>query len=100
MGPGGHWQWRIKNATEAESGLMRLTSDMALIHDHTYLQLVKEFASDMKAFDEAFDKAWFKLTHSGGRWSPEAKCDDGNSLPLWVFEQQNGRMLDTDAVLV
>lgn len=100
MGPGGHWQWRIKNATEAESGLMRLTSDMALIHDHKYLQLVKEFASDMKAFDEAFDKAWFKLTHSGGRWSPEAKCDDGNSLPSWVFEQQYSRMLDTDAVLV
>merc|ERR1719262_215214 len=56
VGPGGHWQWRIKNATEAESGLMRLTSDMALIHDDAYLQIVKEFASDMDAFVEAFDK--------------------------------------------
>jgi len=99
VGPGGHWQWRIKNATEAESGLMRLTSDMALLHDDSYLQIVKEFASDMDAFDEAFDQAWFKLTHSGGRWSPEAKCDVG-TLPSWVMEQQYNRMLDTDAVLV
>jgi catalase (peroxidase I) len=99
MGPGGHWQWRIKNATEAESGLMRLTSDIALIHDDAYLQIVKEFASDMNAFDEAFDKAWFKLTHSGGRWSPEAKCDAG-AVPSWVVEQEYAKMLDTDIVLV
>jgi catalase (peroxidase I) len=99
MGPGGHWQWRIKDATEAESGLMRLTSDMALIHDDTYLQIVKEFASDMSAFDEAFDDAWFKLTHKGGRWSTAAKCDTGD-VPAWVIEQENARMLDTDAVMV
>jgi len=99
MGPGGHWQWRIKNATEAESGLLRLTSDVALVHDPSYLKLVKEFASDMGAFDKAFDEAWFKLTHSGGRWSPETKCDTGTP-PTWVFEQQLNRMMDTDAVLV
>jgi len=99
VGPGGHWQWRIKNASESDGGLMRLTSDVALIHDDKYLEIVKEFASDMKAFETAFDKAWFKLTHSGGTWSPETKCDHGDT-PTWVMEQQNNRMLDTDAVLV
>jgi len=99
MGPGGHWQWRIKNASDSEKGLMRLTSDMSLIHDDAYLEIVKEFASDMRAFDAAFDKAWFKLTHKGGRWSPDAKCDTG-SVPSWVIDQQYARMLDTDAVIV
>lgn len=99
VGPGGHWQWRIKNATDAESGLLRLTSDVALLHDPSYLRIVREFASDMGAFDKEFNKAWFRLTHSGGRWSPEIKCDTG-APPKWVFEQQLDRMLETDAVLV
>eukprot|EP00913_Durusdinium_trenchii_P016648 g15648.t1 len=41
-GPGGHWQWQVKNAVEAEKKLMRLTSDMALIHDDIYQALVQE----------------------------------------------------------
>jgi len=99
IGPGGHWQWRIKNATAAESSYMRLTSDLALLHDDKYLEIVKEFAADTDALGAAFDKAWFKLTHSGGMWSPESKCDTG-SMPAWVMEQNNNRMLDSDTVAV
>jgi len=56
---------------------MRLTSDMALVEDEKYVALVKEFAEDMNAFDEAFDSAWTKLITKGGSWSPNKKCDSG-----------------------
>jgi len=77
VGPGGHWQWRIKG--DKDSKIMRLTSDMALLHDEAYLAAVKEFAGDMGKFNEAFDEAWFDLTVTYGvdAWSKEAKCDAG-----------------------
>jgi len=78
VGPGGKWQWRIKNPTDGvEGGLMRLTSDMSLLEDEKYLPIVKEFATDMNAFDEAFDIAWTKLITKGGSWSRNRKCDSG-----------------------
>jgi len=79
VGPGGKWQWRIKNpSSTGEANLMRLTSDMALIEDDRYLPIVKEFAANMTAFDEAFDVAWTKLITKGGTWSRYSKCDDGS----------------------
>jgi len=84
IGPGGHWQWRISNATGPLAGLMRLTSDLALLRDEEYLRIVKEFAGDMRAFDDAFDDAWFKLTtvNGNGKWAEEAKCDKGDFAEL------------------
>lgn len=94
-GPGGKYQWRIPNANVGEEELMRMTTDIALINDESYRALVEEFARDQTAFDEAFDDAWFKLTHRGGNWSPDSKCDVG-SMPAWVTEAGNNRMLDSD----
>eukprot|EP00450_Noctiluca_scintillans_P036454 CAMPEP_0194550182 /NCGR_PEP_ID=MMETSP0253-20130528/95581_1 /TAXON_ID=2966 /ORGANISM="Noctiluca scintillans" /LENGTH=450 /DNA_ID=CAMNT_0039397619 /DNA_START=43 /DNA_END=1394 /DNA_ORIENTATION=+ len=74
IGPGGHWQWRIQGATGPLAGVMRLTSDLSLLHDSAYLDIVKNFAAEPSRFNEAFDKAWFKLTTSGGYWSAERKC--------------------------
>merc|ERR1719183_2598671 len=48
-GPGGHQQWRVVNGTGPAAGLMRLTSDVALINDPRYLDLVNEFAADEDA---------------------------------------------------
>merc|ERR1740121_2656110 len=78
-GPGGHWQWRIKGGDSTGANRMRLTSDVALLHDDQYLKVVKEFASDMDAFNAAFDDAWFDLTttYGSGIWSSSAKCDNG-----------------------
>jgi len=75
-GPGGHWQWRIKGS---DSKLMRLTSDIALLHDDEYTKYVKVFADDMDAFNSAFDEAWFDLTtkYGSGTWADNAKCDNG-----------------------
>jgi len=74
MGPGGKWQWRIQGATGPLAGVMRLTSDLSLLHDAAYLDVMKRFAAEPPAFNDAFDKAWFKLTTQGGYWSPEKKC--------------------------
>jgi len=99
VGPGGHHQWRIANATEDEEGLMRLTSDVALINDEAYLEIVQEFASNISALEDAFADAWFNLTHRGGVWSANSKCDIG-TIPQWILDQNSNRMLDTDVVAV
>jgi len=77
-GPGDKWQWRIKNPSSGdEAKLMRLTSDMALLADEKYLEIVKEFAEDIHSFEKVFDSAWTKLITKGGVWSSARKCDNG-----------------------
>ncbi|CAE8656356.1 unnamed protein product [Polarella glacialis] len=63
VGPGGHHQWRIPNATGPMAGIMRLTTDISLLHDPAgiYQKIVKEFAADQAKFDNAFAHAWYKL---------------------------------------
>jgi len=39
------------------------TADMALKMDPTYLEISKHFHADHKAFEDAFARAWYKLTH-------------------------------------
>mmetsp|Transcript_57777 Transcript_57777/g.105560 ORF Transcript_57777/g.105560 Transcript_57777/m.105560 type:complete len:132 (+) Transcript_57777:1165-1560(+) len=58
---------------------MRLTADLSLLHDPSYLEYVKQFADDMDAFNAAFNDAWFDLTtrYGSGTWSKAAKCDNG-----------------------
>lgn len=74
VGPGGHWQWKPKTADNRISSLMRLTSDIALLHDDQYSNLVHEFADHPHKFDKAFDEAWSELINHGGYWSSERKC--------------------------
>ncbi|MBZ0233301.1 MAG: catalase/peroxidase HPI, partial [Deltaproteobacteria bacterium] len=40
-----------------------LTTDLALKADPEYAKISKRFLDDPKAFEDAFAKAWFKLTH-------------------------------------
>ena len=40
-----------------------LTSDLALKFDPEYKKVCEGFIEDPKSFDDAFAKAWFKLTH-------------------------------------
>ena len=42
---------------------MMLTSDLALKFDPEYKKVCEAFIEDPKSFDDAFAKAWFKLTH-------------------------------------
>lgn len=40
-----------------------LTTDLSLRFDPAYEKIARKFRDDTKAFDEAFARAWFKLTH-------------------------------------
>merc|ERR1712232_557181 len=97
-GPGGKWQWRIKDAkNDVDRQLMRLTSDMALLSDKAYLKIAQEFATNMSAFDEAFDMAWTKLITKGGTWSFARKCDTGK-FPEHLLADGQG-MLSSDLIV-
>lgn len=68
---------------------IRLTTDMALLHDDDYKQIVEEFAHETNgqaALDAAFDIAWdgLTITKHTGKWSSQAKCDDGSTPPTSV----------------
>ncbi|QTD38417.1 catalase/peroxidase HPI [Polaribacter batillariae] len=72
--PAGAYQWTPTAASNAKmapkagdpngkQALMMTTADMALKMDPTYLEISKRFHKDHKAFEDAFARAWFKLTH-------------------------------------
>lgn len=58
-----------------------LTTDLSLRFDPTYEKISRKFKDDKKAFEDAFARAWFKLTHRdmGPRTTylgPEAPKED------------------------
>lgn len=46
-----------------QQALMMTTADIALKTDPSYLEISKRFHEDHKAFEDAFARAWYKLTH-------------------------------------
>ncbi len=72
--PAGAHQWTPTAASKAKmapragdasktQALMMTTADMALKKDPAYLAISKRFHADHKAFEDAFARAWYKLTH-------------------------------------
>jgi catalase-peroxidase len=72
--PAGAHQWRPTAASKAKMAptagnpngkqeLMMTTADIALKTDPAYLEISKRFHEDHKAFEDAFARAWYKLTH-------------------------------------
>ena len=71
--PAGAHQWtptaeshaRMAPAADGngQQALMMTTADMALKMDPTYKEISERFHKDHKAFEDAFARAWFKLTH-------------------------------------
>ncbi len=72
--PAGAHQWTPTAASNAKmapkagdvnglQALMMTTADMALKMDPAYLEISKRFHEDHKAFEDAFARAWYKLTH-------------------------------------
>ncbi|MBT5871044.1 MAG: catalase-peroxidase, partial [Bacteroidetes bacterium] len=72
--PAGAHQWKPTPASNAKKApkagdanntqdLMMTTADIALKQDPAYLEISKRFHKDHKAFEDAFARAWYKLTH-------------------------------------
>ena len=72
--PAGAHQWKPTAASNAKKApkagdanntqdLMMTTADIALKQDPAYLEISKRFHKDHKAFEDAFARAWYKLTH-------------------------------------
>ena len=72
--PAGASQWTPTKESQAKmapaagdaskrQALMMTDADMALKMDPTYLEISKRFHKDHKAFEDAFARAWYKLTH-------------------------------------
>jgi len=74
IGPGGHWQWKTSDPSSRYAGLIRLTSDLALLEDESFAHISKEFDKDPRKLDLAFAEAWDKLVTNGGMWSSVSKC--------------------------
>ena len=91
-GPGGHFQWapshvQGKKTPEAATAhdpnktesIGLLTTDVALIHDEKYRNIVKRFASDQTDFDHQFAHAWYKLTTRD--MGPRRRCVNKDAPP-------------------
>lgn len=72
--PAGAHQWTPTAASNAKmapkagdangkQALMMSTADIALKTDPEYLKISQRFHKDHKAFEDAFARAWYKLTH-------------------------------------
>ncbi len=70
--PAGAQQWVAKNSSEIfpdafDSNKMHkptmLTTDLSLRFDPAYEKISRDFYNNPEKFDDAFAKAWFKLTH-------------------------------------
>jgi len=87
-GPGGAWQWQVKNEAAPQSPkvdgsgvdpTMMMTTDVALTADQKYSFFVKRYAKSLPDFETAFAAAWYKLmTRDMG---PRSRCGPGEDLP-------------------
>lgn len=95
--PGGLTQWKPDNKA-AENLIpdafdpnkrhapMMLTTDLALKFDPKYKKIAERFKDNPKEFDEAFAKAWFKLTHRD--MGPRSRYL-GSEVPKEIFIWQD-----------
>ncbi len=72
--PAGAWQWEPVDIREEDMPVdvedpsirtrpIMTDADMAMKMDPTYRKIMEKFRADPAAFNDAFARAWFKLTH-------------------------------------
>ena len=113
--PGGATQWIPANGQAASlvpdahdsakrHAPIMLTTDLSLKVDPSYRKISKRFQENPKAFELAFAKAWFKLTHRDlGPRSRYLGAEVPNGALIWqdpVPEMKQGTMSANDAALL
>lgn len=107
--PAGAWQWRPVNGggsdmvPESQGDGKReprmLTSDIALRVDPEFDAISRKFKEDQDAFEKAFARAWFKLTHRD--FGPKARYI-GAEVPaedlIWQDPVPAGTAIDAGKV--
>jgi len=112
--PAGAHQWTPTAASNARrapkagdasqtQALMMTTADMALKMDPIYAKISKHFYENPKAFEDAFARAWFKLTHRdmgpiGLYLGPEVPSEEliwQDPIPAHTGEPLNKRDIST-----
>jgi len=95
--PAGATQWIPKNAAagnivpdahleSVRHAPIMFTTDLALREDPAYAKISKRFLENPKEFEQAFARAWFKLTHRD--MGPRARYI-GSEVPEDVFTWQD-----------
>jgi catalase-peroxidase len=82
IGPGGHYQW-APNVTNPPD-IMMLTSDVSLLYDPTYRELVEYYANNFDQFSNQFGAAWYKLTSRD--MGPYTRCLGDEVPPPQPFQ--------------
>lgn len=99
--PAGAHQWTPKNGGGANTvpdahdpskrrAPSMLTSDLALRFDPAYEKIARRFLENPAQLDDAFARAWFKLTHRDmGPWRATSarKCQPKNSCGRTRFQR-------------
>jgi catalase-peroxidase len=95
--PAGATQWIPKDGVAAQSvpdahlkgkfhAPVMLTTDLALKEDPSYRKISERFRDDPEAFEQAFARAWFKLTHRD--MGPRSRYL-GSEVPKDIFVWQD-----------
>ena len=61
-----------------------LTTDVALIHDENYKEIVKIFAEDQEYFLDQFAHEWYKLTTCD--MGPRSQCSNQDAPPAQPWQ--------------
>ena len=57
-----------------------LTTDLALVNDNIYYDIVGEFANDINTLKIQFGAVWEKLITNGGVWTDNKMCVNSTEL--------------------
>ena len=64
--------------------IMMMTTDIALLHDKKYLEMVRNYAKDLKSLEHNFSNAWYTLTTRD--MGPATRCKGKDVQPPQPFQ--------------
>ena len=94
-GPGGAPQWRNN-----KTGYLMMTTDLALLEDESYREIVETFAESQETLDIVFGNVWEKLMSQGGIWANNTKCIDASELIIDDDDDDSSGLSDQEITII